>query len=235
MSVDPIPNHGQVPLGLGVDKRQHDSAPFEHSCSEFFLQHGTTDEDLLLRGEECLHQLIVAAGQPPDPKTRQAVRLRHRRHGEHAGRQGRRHRQRVTVGHLSVRLINEKSRSRMALDKSDESLKFTSRVHAARGVVRIGDADEARFLPEPCRQVLHIETPSILESKLDGFDVCADGSGSLKVCCVVGRTDERVCLRTEERSGDDEVIRRERVAIFRDQRAQALCAQVIAVRKQNTS
>src|SRR5207247_4540354 len=93
---------------------------------------------------------------------------------------------------------------RMALYKRDESFEFTLRDRAAGGVVRIGDADKERFLPKPRREVLRIQTPPIVESKVDRLHVRADGAGSLEVCCVVRRADECVCVRAEQRRGDDE-------------------------------
>ena len=123
---------------------------------------------------------------------------------EHAGGQGRRHWKRVAVRQLAIGLVHEQPGGRMALDEADESVELTSRDHAAGRVVRIRDADEPRICPQPCCDGLDVQTPAIFESKVDGLDVCTDGTGSLEVRRVVRRADECVRLRGEQRRRDDE-------------------------------
>ena len=237
----------QVPLRLGVDERQHADALLEHPRGELFLHDGAADEDLLLRCEERLHQSVVAARQPSDPKARQAVRLRHRRDGEHAGRKRGRHRQRLAVRKLSIGLVDEKPRCRMALDERDESVELSSRDHAAGRVVRIGDADSRVSGRSRRRDVLEVEAPLVLESQLDGLDIGADrraeSRGSSRSSA---RRRARVRLGSRSDGGDDEergrgtcgdenVVGRESGRRLPRSTAQALRAEVVAVRKQETS
>src|SRR4026208_1630210 len=57
-----------------ADRRQDEVTAFERACGELFVEHGPGDEDLLLGGEERLHQRFVAAGPPGGAAGREAPR-----------------------------------------------------------------------------------------------------------------------------------------------------------------
>ncbi len=108
------------------------------------------------------------------------------------------------MGEVAIGLVDQEHGSG-ALRQLDQRIERGLVEERARGIVRLGDADQPGLaVAHPLSQLLHVEPPAVLEAQVHHVEVGPDGAGRLQVGGVVGAHDQRVVAGLEQGGGDAE-------------------------------